>query len=208
MIAGFIYSSLGGIIKNRRTLAAIYKTVCIILSAALCGLLVWYALRDGRGQIGLAMLAAAVFAALVYVTLTKKTSTLHAFPSSLHSFNTYGGRKEIIDSTGAHVMHVVFDNGCEVQLDFCDGVYTATLKNDEWDSVESEETDEEDALTEIMEELCEKATEYVPGDPYECSDESVPEDQSDDDDSDDSDDDDGDGDGYVYTFPGDDGAVL
>lgn len=215
MIAGFVYSVLGGFIKNRRVLAAIYKAICIILAAGLCAYAVWNALRDGRGMIGIAIASAVIFLALVYVILTKKTDTLHAFPDSMRSFDTHGGNREIIDATGEHVMRVVFDNGCEVTLDFRNGVYSASLKNDEWDSIDTEETEDEDALPEIMERMAAKAAEYVPDEPFEYSEEDVEEDSDEDDSGDDSDDsddeddsDDDGGDGRIYTHPGDDGAVL
>ena len=215
MIARFVYSALGGVIKNRRTLAAIYKSICIIISGVLCGLLAWNSLRDGKGMIGPAMVAAMVFIALLYIILTKKTSTLHAFPASLRNFETHGGKREIVDATGEHVLRIVFDNGCEVELNFNDGVYTASLKNDEWDSVDTEETEDEAALTEIMERMTAKAAEYVPAEPFEMSkddaedsDKSNGNDESDDDSDDDDDSDNGNDGGYIYTYPGDDGAVL
>lgn len=210
MIAGFVYSVLGAFIKNRRVLAAIYKVICIILAAGLCAYAAWNGLRAGRGMIGLAIASAAVFLALVYVILTKKTDTLHAFPGSMRSFDTHGGNREIIDATGKHVMRVVFDNGCEVTLDFRDDIYSASLKNDEWDSVDTEETEDENSLPEIMERLAAKAAEYVPDEPFEYSEEEAEEDSDEDDSDDDSDDSDDDnvGDGRIYTAPGDDGAVL
>lgn len=212
MIARFVYSVLGGFIKNRRVLAAVYKAICIILAAGLCAYAIWNALRDGRGMIGIAIAAAVIFLALAYVILTKKTDTLHAFPATVRAFDTHGGNREVIDATGEHVMRVVFDNGCEVTLDFRDGVYSASLKNDEWDSVDTEETEDENALPEIMERLTAKAAEYVPAEPFEYDEEAneKEEDSENDGDVDDSDDVDADssGDRRIYTAPGDDGAVL